>query len=305
MAGFTLFVLWRADAREARAQASHPPLGQFVDIDGVRMHAVVMGDGPDLVLIHGASGNLRDMTFSLAPRLADSYRVIAIDRPGLGYSDRPDSRATGLREQADLLRRVAAHFGAEQPIVIGQSYGGAVALAWAVHFPDSLAALVPVSAPSNPWTPELSLFYRVTASSLGSLLAVPILTALVPESQIDAVVDSIFAPQAVPAGYGDYVGAGLSLRRDTLRANADQRAALLDEIELLYRDYGRITVPTEIVHGSADTTVGLSIHSEKLVNQIDGAILTRLPGIGHMPHHGAEDAVVAAIGRAAERARLR
>ncbi len=305
LAGLVLLVQWRATARETRAEATHPPVGELIEIDGVTVHAAVRGEGPDVVLLHGASGNLRDMTFSLAPRLAGNYRVIAFDRPGLGYTDRLGDDAASLRAQADLLSRAAARLGADKPIVMGQSYGGAVALAWAVHFPDRLSALVPVSAVSNPWESDLSLFYRITSSRLGSLLAVPVLTAFVSQNRIESVLEDIFAPQEPPEGYGDHIGTGLTLRRVSLRANADQRAALLDEIRALHTEYGRIDVPTEIVHGTADTTVGLSIHSEKLVDQIEGATLARLPGIGHMPQHAAQDLVAAAIDRAARRAGLR
>ena len=48
------------------------------------------GEGPDVVLIHGAFGSLRDFTFDLSDRLSERYRVIAFDRPGLGYTDRTD-----------------------------------------------------------------------------------------------------------------------------------------------------------------------------------------------------------------------
>jgi pimeloyl-ACP methyl ester carboxylesterase len=300
-----IVVQWRAGRHEARAEASHPPIGQILDMGGNRVHAVVMGDGPDLVLIHGASGNARDMTFSLAPRLAERYRVIVFDRPGLGYTDRINQTGATITQQADLLVRAARELGADRPIVMGQSYGGAVALAWAVHHPRDLAALVLLAAPSNPWTTPLDPLYRIISSRLGSALVVPLLTAFVPDRYIDKVVASVFAPQPVPDGYGAYVGAGLTLRRVTMRANADQRANLLDEITALQPRYGEISVPTELVHGTADTTVGLPIHSEKLVHQIPGATLERLDGIGHMPQHVAQDAVIDAIDRAAARAGLR
>ena len=305
LAALALAVAWLAARHEARAKASHPPQGQILDIGGHRVHALVMGSGPDLVLIHGASGNLRDMTFSLAPRLAERYRVIAIDRPGLGYTDRINRSGASIAQQAELLMQTARHLGAERPIVLGHSYGGAVALAWAAYYPEDLSALVAVSSPSMSWTTALDPLYRVTSSWLGGALAVPLITAFVPDSRVDEAVESIFAPQPVPEGYAAHVGTGLTLRRVSLRANADQRASLLDEIIALQPFYAQIAVPTELVHGSADTTVGLSIHSEKLVDRIPGAVLTRLPGIGHMPHHVAEDAVVAAIDRAAARAGLR
>ncbi|MCQ0093042.1 alpha/beta hydrolase [Roseovarius sp. M141] len=290
--------------REAQAVRDFPPEGQFLDVDGTQVHVVVMGSGPDLVLIHGASGNTRDMTFSLAPRLAERYRVIVFDRPGLGYTERLNSTGATLQQQARLLRAAARQLGAKRPIVMGQSYGGAVALAWAAHYPGDVAALVPVAAASNSWDAPLSTFYSVTSSRLGQALVVPLITAFVPNSVVKDAVEAVFEPQNAPEGYADHVGAPLTLRRVSLRANANQRANILNEIRELIPLYKNIIAPTEIVHGIADTTVGLQIHSANLVDQIDGATLTRLPGIGHMTHHAAQDAVVAAIDRAARRAGL-
>ncbi len=144
LAALALAVAWLAARHEARAETSHPPQGQILDIGGHRVHALVMGSGPDLVLIHGASGNLRDITFSLAPRLAERYRVIVIDRPGLGYTDRINRSGASIAQQAELLMQTARHLGAERPIVLGHTYGGAVALAWAAYYPEDLSALVAV-----------------------------------------------------------------------------------------------------------------------------------------------------------------
>lgn len=305
LALFWAWVLHRAARHEARAEAEFPPLGQFLVVEGHRVHALVMGEGPDLVLLHGSGGNLRDLTLSLAPELAKSYRVILFDRPGHGYTDRVSSTGSTLKEQAYLLAAAARQLGAEKPIVMGHSFGGAVALAWAVHEPDSIAALIPLSAPSNRWESGLPLFYRVTSHPLLAPIVTPLLAAFVPDSRVESGVASVFAPNEVPEGYLDHFGAPLTLRRESLRANALQRRNLSDEIDALVPLYRRIDIPTEIVHGTADTTVGLSIHSEKLVKQISQSTLTRLEGIAHMPQHAAPDAVIAAIHRAANRAGLR
>ncbi|MCI5110916.1 MAG: alpha/beta hydrolase [Marivita sp.] len=304
-AALTLTTACTASYREARAEERFPPEGQFLTVNGTRVHYVTKGDGPDIVLIHGASGNLRDFTFSLVDKLADRYRVTAFDRPGLGYTERVNPDGTTLIEQATLLADASDQLGLQKPMVLGQSYGGAVALAWAVERPDSLSALILLAAASNPWTSDLSLFYKVTSSNLGGATVVPALTAFVPNPVIDGAIESVFAPQKEPDGYAEHIGAPLTLRRDTLRANAKQRANLLNEIISLHTRYGTIDVPTEIVHGDADTTVGLSIHSIPLSQQITGANLTILEGIGHMPHHAAEPEVIAAIDRAAQRAGLR
>ncbi|MEX0338602.1 MAG: alpha/beta fold hydrolase [Arenibacterium sp.] len=301
----TALTLWRAARNEARAEASHPPEGQLLSVNGYQVHAVVMGEGPDLVLIHGSSGNTRDMTFSLAPALAERYRVIVIDRPGLGYTERMSESGATLRQQAELLADTARQLGAEKPIVMGQSYGGAVALAWAVYLPDRLSALAPLAAPSNPWTTPLDPFYQVTSSWWGKMFVVPLITAFVSEARVARTIESVFEPQIAPEGYAQHFGPGLTLRRASLRANAMHRANIKGEIIDMHTQYDRVIVPTEILHGTVDTTVGLPIHSALLVNQIDGAVLTPLDGIGHMPQHVAQSDVIAGIDRAAARAGLR
>ena len=273
-------------------------------VNGHRIHVIVRGQGPDLVLIHGASGSTRDMTFELVKHLEGRYRVLIFDRPGLGYSDRVSSSGATLVQQAEILSEAAAQLEAHQPIVMGQSYGGGVALAWAAHFPDRLAALVPVAAVSSIWASPLDRLYRIMSHRWLGPIAIPLLTAFVSDSYVNKVMASIFAPQNEPKGFGAFFGPGLTLRRKTLRSNALQRASLLNEIHTLFPLYGKICVPTEIVHGGEDTTVPAWNHAERLVTRISGANLTLLPGIGHMPQHVAACDVSAAIDRAAIRAGL-
>ena len=303
--GFAWFVDFRASRAEARAEAMYPPEGQFVEVAGKRVHVVIMGSGPDLVLIHGSSGNTRDMTFALAPELAKSFRVLVFDRPGLGYSDVIGMNGASLGGQASVLMRAAKQLGANKPLVMGQSYGGGVALAWAVTFPDAIAGLVLVSSVASPWKTPLAPYYKVTSSALGSAIVVPIITAFAPSGQIEASISDVFAPQALPQGYLSYIAPGLSLRRTSARENALQRANLLDEVIALTPRFREINMPVEIVHGTNDDIVDLSLHTDFLMGQISSAVLTKLQGIGHMPHQVATRDVIAAIERVAARAGLR
>ena len=303
------FVLVRAGARESAAEQAFPPLGQIIEVDGHKVHALVMGakvgTAPDVVLLHGSGGNIRDLTSSIAPVLAENYRVILIDRPGHGFTDRINTTGATLEQQSMLLAATARQLGAANPIVVGHSFGGAVALDWAVHEPESIAALVLLAAPSNPWSTGVSRFYRLTSHWVTAPILNPLITAFVPRSRVKTGVAEVFEPDPVPEGYLDEFGAALTLRRDALRANALQRRDLLPQIEAMIPGYGTIFVPTEILHGTEDDIVGLSIHSELLVDQIPEAALTRLQGIGHMPHHTAPNQVIEAIHRAAVRAGLR
>ncbi|WP_170381321.1 alpha/beta fold hydrolase [Ruegeria atlantica] len=297
--------IWRAGRNEARAEAAFPPEGLIIDVNGIPVHAVVMGEGPDVVLIHGSSGNTRDMTFALAPILAKNFRVIVFDRPGLGYSGSFNPDGETIEEQADILQKAAKKLGAEKPIVAGQSYGGSVSLAWAVTRPDNISGLVLIAAAAIPWETPLDGFNKMAATSAGKVAALPLVTAFVPEWYVEKALDRVFAPQTAPEGYADHFGPGLTIRRSSMHANAKQRANLLEEVRALQPHYAEITVPTEIVHGTDDDTVGLGWHSHRLVEQIPGAELIELPGIGHMPQVVAAPEVSAAIIRAAERAGLR
>ncbi|WP_187432095.1 2-succinyl-6-hydroxy-2,4-cyclohexadiene-1-carboxylate synthase [Roseobacter fucihabitans] len=311
--GLIALVQWRAGAREAQAERAYPPVGQIVEVDGTKVHLHVQGTGPDVVLIHGASGSLRDYTFDLVDRLKDRYRVISLDRPGLGWTTRPEPDFGGAWSiaaeppalQARLLQAAADTVGVTRPIVVGHSFGGAVALAWALERPEDTAALVLLAAASMPWEGELGALYQVNSSLPGSLFVVPLITAFTPDSRIETTVKSIFAPQPMPDGYLDHIGPDMSLRRATLRANAQQVNNLRPHIIEMSKQYPDLLMPVELLHGTADTTVGLRIHSEPLAELLPNATLTRLEGVGHMPHHAAPEQVVAAIERATTRAGLR
>lgn len=302
VAAATAATLWKADRNKQLAEKTFPPEGQFVEVNGVAVHAVIRGAGPDLVLIHGSSGSTRDFTFSLIDQLAAKYRVIAFDRPGLGYTDAIENPT--IEQQAALLQKAAAKLGADKPIVLGQSYGGSVALAWTVNHPANIAALVALATPSQVWDTPLSAFYRTMSHPAKGPVFAALLAAWVSEDRVTQAVENVFAPQSAPEGYGAYFGPRLTLRRASLRANALQRARLLEEISSLSQRYDAITTPVELLHGDVDTTVGLEIHSRPLSKQVKTANLTVLPGIGHMPHHVAQDDIIAAIHRAANRAGL-
>lgn len=293
---------WRVGSLARAAETAYPPEGNFVDLGGTRIHYVMAGAGPDLILIHGASGSTRDFTFQMRDALSDRYRVTIFDRPGFGYSDRV--RGASIGDQADLIARAAAELGIERPIVLGQSYGGAVALAWAVAGHDA-AGLVLVSAVSNPWTTGIGRYYTALSSAPGQAIMAPLISAWVPDAAFGPALTAIFAPDATPPGYAAHIGPRLSMRLPSLRENALQRRTLLEEISGQVVRYPELTLPVEIVHGADDTIVPASIHAEPLSRQLPDAALTLLDGVGHMPHHVAMPHVLDAIDRATHRAALR
>jgi pimeloyl-ACP methyl ester carboxylesterase len=288
---------WRASARETTAVAAFPATGSFVTVAGRRLHYEMRGTGPDLVMIHGASGSLRDLSFALRDRLTDRFRVTLVDRPGLGHSDPLDE--AGLAAQARHIAAGMAALGVTDPVVLGQSYGGAVALAWALE--GGPRALVLVGSPSLPWPGTLDPWYRLTSTATGRALAIPLASAFVPDAYVRSAVTAVFAPDPVPPGYDVWLGTPLILRRSALAANTAQVNALRAELVGMEPRYPTLALPVELIHGAADTIVPLDIHSQPLARLLPNVTLTVIPGAGHMPHHSHPDTVIAAIERAALR----
>ena len=134
--------------RARKAEREHPPTGRFVTVEGVRLHYIEKGKGPPVVLLHGNVVTAEDFqTSGLLDLLAARHYVIAFDRPGFGYSDRPHGSAWSARKQADLLREAFVVLGINRPVVLGHSLGAAVALALAIN----MAAITgPITKPLRP-----------------------------------------------------------------------------------------------------------------------------------------------------------
>lgn len=312
LAGCAVLTDRQADARTVAAELEFPPEGQFIDVNGRQVHAVVRGQGPDLVLIHGAGGNTREFTFEFMDRLTDRYRVIVFDRPGLGYTDRVsgdfegafNTAAESPAQQAAMLQAAAMVLGADKPIVLGHSYGGSVALAWALNHPDNIAGVVNLAGPSHPWPGDLGAYYKVNGSAIGGAIVPPIIAAFATDQRIEDAIGGIFTPQTVPDGYIDHIGGTLTIRPASFRANARQVNSLYGHIVAMAPRYAsELTMPIEILHGDQDTTVPLSIHSIPLKAAVPHANLTVLEGVGHMPHHAEPELVEAAIDRIAAQTR--
>ena len=304
-----------ADRRAREAEEAFPPSGRFVTVDGAQVHYVREGTGPEVVLIHGASGNLRDFTFDLVGRLAERYTVTAFDRPGLGYTDRVPGVPNGPfsdtgespLQQARFLKGAAAALGIERPVVVGHSFGGIVALGWAVddldHASDQSArAVVGLGAVAMPWPGGLGAYYTINGSAAGAA-TIPILAAYVPSSVVAQRIDNTFRPQPAPEGYAEHIGAPLVLRRDSFRANVQQVNTLRPHVVEMEARYPELRIPIELVHGTDDDTVPIDVHARPFGRLVAAANVTELPGIGHMPHHVDPAATLAAIDRAFERSR--
>ena len=113
----------------------------MVMVNGLRFHYWTIGDGPDVVLIHGLGGNLAIWHLKLVPELRQDYRLTTYDLRGHGHSDIPSTGYTTEDMAADL-RGLLDVLGIERAHLIGHSLGADIALHFALRYPDRAGKLV-------------------------------------------------------------------------------------------------------------------------------------------------------------------
>lgn len=114
-------------------------------VDGRRYCVVRMGEGPPIVLLHGLGGSLFDWRHLLRP-LAEDHQVIAVDLLGAGESDIPDDEDYSIAAHARRLRGLLDHLGVARATLLGNSFGGGVALRFAQDWPERVERLVLINS---------------------------------------------------------------------------------------------------------------------------------------------------------------
>jgi pimeloyl-ACP methyl ester carboxylesterase len=112
---------------------------------GVRIHYQQIGEGPDLVMIHGLTGNLAVWHLKIIPTIANRFRTLTYDLRGHGYSEITPSGYSADQMAADLLALMDV-LEIEQPAMVGHSYGADIGLYFAHHYPDRVSELMAIEA---------------------------------------------------------------------------------------------------------------------------------------------------------------
>ncbi|WP_244620203.1 alpha/beta hydrolase [Mesorhizobium sp. NFR06] len=295
-----MLMTWRV---AAKAERLVPTCGKFVEIDGNRIHYVEQGDGRPIVFLHGLGAQLHHFRHTLFGRFGAGYRLIALDRPGSGYSARASGATGRLPEQAEVVRRFIEELRLERPLIVGHSLGGAIALALATEHPaaiSGIALLSPLTHLEARTGRGFDLLY-VPTPLLRRLLAH---TVAIPLSlrYAQPTMKFIFAPQAVPADYMVAGGGWLGLRPSHYFATSTDVVAVERDLGQIERRYRAISMPTGILFGTGDQVIGEAVHGEPMLDEIKDLDFERVEGLGHMPQFVEPERVVAFIQRVAARA---
>lgn len=141
----------RVDWETVRPRVPHSDKSHFLNIDGARVHFQEFGDTrhPPVILIHGYTASVYVWNV-VAPMIANSgFRVIAIDLIGFGYSEKPSWFEYTINAQARMISRFMDRLGIGKAVLVGSSYGGAVAATLALDYGARVEKLVLVDAVIN------------------------------------------------------------------------------------------------------------------------------------------------------------
>ena len=282
------------------AENDNPPAGQFLEINGVRLHYIERGSGAPLVLLHGNGSMIQDFECSgLVDLAAKNYRVIVFDRPGFGHSDRPRNVVWTPAAQAELINSALHRLGVPHAIVLGHSWGASVAVALALKYPKLVRGLVLASRYYFPTLrPDVVALSAPAVPLVGDVLRHSI-APIVSRAIWPFLMAKIFGPQSVPSKFAGFPKE-MAVRPSQIRASAAESALMIPGALDLQDQYASLKMPVSIIAGDKDRLIDTNTQSHRLHGNIVQSKFHRVPDAGHMVHQTATGSVMAAISQASK-----
>lgn len=262
----------------------------LITANAIDLHYEDEGAGQPVLFIHGGFGGVESTLFpkpsvTSGVLAADAFRTISFDRRNSGRSQYV-TRVTSLEDLARDARDLLQALGIDRAIVVGDSLGGMIAQRFALDYPETMQALVLLETSAH----ILRRTRRVKALLLAMHLLGPrALYRVFRRRFLEPDWSKPIGPEPAEAE----VPAALEHNREfreRLRAMPDEalyryslgliRTYIAFSGRDLRRELPRLRLPVEVIHGSADTIVGVH-HGHELASLIPGARLTELPGLGH------------------------
>lgn len=280
-----------------KVERENPPMGKFIEVNGVRLHYIERGEGRPLVVLHGNGTSSQEVISSGLVDVAEgNYRVIAFDRPGYGYSERPGRLKWGAKAQAELLHAALKQLDVHNPIIVAHSWGTLVAIAYGLEYPDDVQGMVLLSGYYYP-TPrvDVPLFSPTGLPVIGDALRYTVAPVL-GRIMWPAFVRKLFAPASTPERFKREYPVWMTLRPSQLRATTEEIAMMIPMADELSGRYHELSVPVVIMAGKGDLHVLPQLHSVRLHEDIPDSQLILVPHVGHMITHCAHKEIMAAVG---------
>jgi pimeloyl-ACP methyl ester carboxylesterase len=276
-----------------RLPAEPKPRGSFVSVDGLRIHYLERaGTGTPVVLLHGLPGTAEDWN-EVTPLLA-GHRTIAIDRPGFGYSS---GGYVKFDRQVAVIAALLQRLGVARPILVGHSYGGTLALAFAERHPNLLRGLVLVDAAAG--GTKVGSFEHAQAHAV-KLLQLPVIHPIA-DATFGQLLDTVsvniadgkaFDPQPVASAHRNRVLA-INMTKGNLEAYAGEELEANGVFDQIDPRLGSIHLPAVVIQGEQDRLVKPQ-YGRAIAASLPDARLEMIHG-GHMAPYTHPYAVAAAV----------
>jgi len=231
-----------------------------VFINGLKINYKIAGEGPAILILHGWGGSSDSWTNTQEILAKKNYKIIVPDLPGFGKSGLP-SFALNVDEFCKILEKFISELGLDRFYLLGHSFGGALAVKYALKYPQKIKGLILVGA---------ACFRRKNIKKRISFLAAKIfkIFSFLPFYPLmRRIFYKIFFKKS------DYPYFEGVMKESYLKIIKED----------LSEDLGKIKVPTFIIWGQKDKIKklkeGLAINKK-----IKGSVLKIIPGTGHSPH---------------------
>jgi len=272
---------------------------RHIDTGDVRLHAVVGGEGPPLLLIHGWPQTWYAWRMVM-PTLAEDFEVIAVDQRGIGLSDKPKDGYDTATHANDLVTLMEA-LGHERFAVYGTDVGMPIAYALAADHPDRVDRLVVSEAPLPGISPSPPLFLPPPLNARLWHLAFNQLPAEVNEALVrgreeiffGAEFDASAGTKKLPEEAVRYYIDTLASDPEALRGSFEfYRAIPASSAQNAERMNRRLTMPVLAIGGAESGMEGVEATMKLVADDVQGVVL---PGAAHWVAEQAPEELLAAL----------
>jgi len=268
------------DWEQSRELVYHAEHSRFADVDGLRVHYQEAGDSraPVILLIHGFLSSTMVWSKVFLEFASAGYRAIAPDLLGYGYSDKPRDFDYTIESQSRMIAGLLERLGIDHAILIGSSFGGAIAATVALNRPELVEKLALVGAVSNNEPKRYPIMRLVRSPLIGDVVS-PLLASS--RRLLRARMKRVYDRHRWKLDEFR-----IDARFIPLRAAATHRAIIRTvrnwDADRIQRDAHLITQPTLLLWGDNDPDVPLR-DGEELKERIPNSRLIVFRECGHHP----------------------
>ena len=276
-------------------ERKYPPRGDFVDVETAKLHYLTRKkaqntdnqDNAPIVLIHGSSGSSADMELAFFEAFPPDVDLYAFDRPGIGWSENkltPYEMSDPMK-QAQAIHKAVEKLKLNKPIIVGHSWGGSVAIAYAQQFGNEISGAVSLAGVAYPWEGPYGWYDILLKTPVINQIFARFFLNKIAQLYIPLSIKSIFEPEIARGDYREGAQIEILLRPSTIIHNSIYSYNLRRHLGTISQGYEDINVPFLIVAGHQDYIVSSKNQSQRLHNEIPKSEYLLFKGVGHMPHH--------------------